>query len=535
MNCQKIIAILIVLSMLFSLAACNDASNDGTDPNMHEQEKYVMADDLVEMTVDWTVDSADRRSAKFENVVFAGDIVDDWAEQVVADMAAYQKGSPAVEYADLDEISALASNDLIVLSDGLFSLLGGKSAAEYAGQLEETVYQIIDEAGEDAVILVTGLPYISAQALGDIPMERVAEYNAAIRAVAMGADVLYANIYRAQSQAAWAQAEDGMSFSDVGNILVAGEVLQRLMRACTCLAVDGLNELTKSAMQVKAPTKEALQAFCNAQDAEQMRDALSNNRLGVDLDLFRSLDTTGCQLVYEELVKMDRSNAVNYMIADLLVNIATMRTIGNREALDWVEIPFKTYVSVGDSITQGCMAINERTDSWVAHLGELISEAQGKKVTQINRGIGGTKMSTPHQHYPAAKDTVQQYIVSLNPDLITIAYGINDFHAGTTLKTFMEDYRNYLQEVVESCPNAVIIVCGLLYKGNDQDGKRVREWNDAIREMAEEFGVIYCDTYNDMYGINWLLADGLHPNNAGYRVMASTVFRTLCENVNMAE
>ena len=57
----------------------------------------------------------------------------------------------------------------------------------------------------------------------------------------------------------------------------------------------------------------------------------------------------------------------------------------------------------------------------------------------------------------------------------------------------------------------------------------------AIREMAEEFGVVYCDTYNDMYGINWLLADGLHPNNAGYRVMASTVFRTLCENVNMAE
>lgn len=534
MKHKRIVAVLIILTMVLGLVACNNTNND-ENPNTQERGVYMVPDSLLEMTVGWMADSADRRSVKFENAVFAGDIVDDWAQQVVTEMGAYQKAIPAVEYADMDEPSVLAEYDLIVLSDGLFSLLGGKPAAEHAAQLEAFVYQLIDEIEDDAVILLTGVPYISAEALGDIPVERIAEYNAAIRAVAMGADVLYANIYRAQGQAAWAQAEDGMSFSDVGNILVAGEVLQCLMRACTCLAVDGLNELTKSALKIKKPTEEALQAFCDAQDAEQMQEALLNDRLGADLGLFKSLSTTACLQVCEELVKTDRSNVPNYMVVDLLINIATMNTIGNREALDWVEVPFKTYVSVGDSITQGYMAINERTDAWVAQLGELISDAQGKKVTQINRGIGGTKMSTPHQHYPAAKETVQRYIVSLNPDLITIAYGINDFHAGTTLKTFMSDYRNYLQEVIDSCPDAVIVVCGLLYKGNDQDSKKVREWNEAIREMTEEFDLIYCDTYNDMYGVNWLLADGLHPNNAGYRVMASTVFRTLCEYVNMAE
>ena len=144
-------------------------------------------------------------------------------------------------------------------------------------------------------------------------------------------------------------------------------------------------------------------------------------------------------------------------------------------------------------------------------------------------------MCTEHQHFPAAKDTVQQYIVPLKPDLVTVAYGINDFHAGTTLDTFLTDYRAYLEELTDSCPDAVVIVCGLCCKGNDQDSTRVREWNKALRELVEEFGLIYCETYDDMYGVNWILADGLHPNNAGYRMIASTVFRVLNENVNLSE
>ena len=223
------------------------------------------------------------------------------------------------------------------------------------------------------------------------------------------------------------------------------------------------------------------------------------------------------------------------MLADLLVNLAAAKTVGERTPMERAKAGFQTYVAVGDSITEGCMAIHARTDSWVAHLSELISAAQGFELNTTNRGIGGTKMCTEHQHFPAAKDTVQQYIVPLNPDLVTVAYGINDFHAGTTLDTFLNDYRAYLEELTDSCPDAVVIVCGLCCKGNDQDSTRVREWNKALRELVEEFGLIYCETYDDMYGVNWILADGLHPNNAGYRMIASTVFRALNENVNLSE
>lgn len=523
------ILLVVVFAVSLGLTACGSGSE-----RRGKQEEYTLDKGLTEMTVNWTAASGDRRSEKFGSVVFAGDVVDDWAEDLTAEIAAYQKSTPKVKYADMDEISLMAEHDLIILSDGLIQLKGGKSAAEYAGTLEALIYQLLDQIQEDAVILVTSLPYISPSSLGEIPQQRVAEYNASIRAVAMGANVLYANIYRAQSQMPWAMGGDGMSMSDTGNILAAGEVLQRLMRGCSCLTVDGRNDLTVSAIKTTVPGDDALQSFRDAQNGEQMRQALLDTRLGVDLDLFRSLDTPLQQQVCQALAESDRSAAANYMIADILVNTAVVEALGERKALDWPTVPFKTYVAVGDSITEGCMATDKRTDVWVAHLAEMISAAQGQKVTLLNRGIGGTKMSTVHQHYPAAKDTVQQYIAAADPDLITIAYGINDFHAGTTLNTFIGDYQNYLQEVVDSCPNAVIMVCGLLYKGNDQDSAKVRAWNDAIREMAESFGLIYCETYYDMYGVNWLLADGLHPNNAGYRVMGSTAFRTLCEKVNLS-
>ena len=532
MKRKRICALLLAAALLAGAAGCAAQEPTPTEP---EQTSYVMDEGLLTMTVDWTADTRDRRSERFESAVFAGDLVDAWATQLVNEITLYQKTALAVKNADPEEISELAQHDLIVLSDGLLALLSGTSASEYAGAVEARLYELLDTAKENAVIVLTSLPYLSPEALGTVPAERVLEYNAALRAVAMGANVLYADLYRAQSQTAWSQAADGMSLGTIGNILATGEVLQTLMRACTCLCQDGANPLTTSAISAAAPTEAALQAFREAATAEELEKTLQEAHLGVSLSLYKSMDTAGRAQTVETLLAADRSIAENYMLADLLVNLAAAKTLGERTPMERAETGFQTYVAVGDSITEGCMAIHARTDSWVAHLSELISAAQGFELNTTNRGIGGTKMCTEHQHFPAAKDTVQQYIVPLNPDLVTVAYGINDFHAGTTLDTFLADYRAYLEELTGSCPDAVVIVCGLCCKGNDQDSMRVREWNKALRELVEEFGLIYCETYDDMYGVNWILADGLHPNNAGYRMIASTVFRVLNENVNLSE
>ena len=64
------------------------------------------------------------------------------------------------------------------------------------------------------------------------------------------------------------------------------------------------------------------------------------------------------------------------------------------------------------------------------------------------------------------------------------------------------------------------------------DAAGIKEWNAGIKALAEEFGYIYVDTYYDMRGVEWLLDDGLHPTNAGYRVLANSL--CLSADVNAA-
>lgn len=475
--------------------------------------------------------SADRRSEPFGKVVFAGDIVRGWDAVLLSDIAAYQNKTPETATVAWSKEAILAENgNLIVLSDGVGAMLGGTSAQEYAQSLGTLIAALKQESSAGTVILVTGLPYIKGQ-----DTELCAEYNAAIRAVAMEHNVLYANLYRAQSQTVWT-LDENLDPSESGKQLAAGEILQELLRSCSCLAVNATTELKISASAPVEKTETALGAFRAAADADAMRKAVEDAHLGADLDLYLGFSTVVQQKVIEALLALDRSGIDSFEKADKVINAVSMKIgLENRREI-FSGAPFATYVAVGDSISYGETSVNKATDGWVPLLAALVRQAQGQPMQLINKAISGTRMCTitDNKMFPAAKDTVQEYIVANNPDLITISYGINDLHAGTSLDEFITTYRGYLTEVTEGCPNAVIIVCSLSAKGGDADSGTLKIWNAAIKSLAEEFGLIYNDSYNDTRGVEWLLSDGLHPTNAGYRVMANAAFRTLCAYVDLS-
>ena len=316
---------------------------------------------------------------------------------------------------------------------------------------------------------------------------------------------------------------------------MAGEVLQELLRTCTCLAVNATTELKVVTSSPATKTQVALTAFCTAANVDAMKKAILDAHLGADLDLFLGFSTPVQDQIIQALLELDRTGIKSFETADMIINVTSMRVgiESRREILGGA--PFGVYVAVGDSISHGETAVNKATDGWVPLFAELVRQAQGAPIRLINKAISGTRMCTvtDNKMFPAAKDTVQEYIVSNNPDLITISYGINDLHAGTSLKEFIATYRNYLTEVVQGCPDALIIVCGLSAKGGDADSAILLKWNAAIKELAEEFNLIYNDSYQDIRGVEWLLSDGLHPSNAGYRVMANAVFRTLSAYVDL--
>ena len=475
--------------------------------------------------------SADRRSEPFGKVVFAGDFIRQWDETLISDIVAYQNKTPETALVDWNKDAILAEQGhLIILSDGVTAMMNGTSAADYAALLNDLLAELKQESGMGTVILVTGLPYIQGT-----DTQLCAEYNAAIRAVAMDQNVLYANLYRAQSQAVWTLDED-LNPTESGKRLAAGEVLQELLRSCSCLAVNATTEVKIAATAPAEKTQAALDAFRAAADADALKKALLDAHLGADLDLYQGFSTGVQEKVVLALLALDRSGVNSFEAADLMINATAMKVGRENRREIRGGAPFGVYVAVGDSISYGETAVNKVTDGWVPLLAELIRQAQGAPMQLINKAISGTRMCTitDNKMFPAAKDTVQEYIVSNNPDLITISYGINDLHAGTSLDEFITTYRGYLTEVTQGCPDALIIVCGLSAKGGDADSGTLKTWNTAIKELAEEFNLIYNDSYNDTRGVEWLLSDGLHPTNAGYRVMAAAAFRTLCAHVDLS-
>ncbi len=473
--------------------------------------------------------SPDLRSEPFGNVVAAGDLSGNWIDALLTDIGEYQNKTPALSRVALTAQAIQAAQaDLILIADGMTDAESGVSAEAHAAALAQLLQALRANSSADTVIVVTGLPYSNK-----IDASLCSAYNAAIRSVASQQNVLYADLYRAQSQSDATVNADG-TLSEIGSLLAAGEVLRELLRNCTCLAVNATTEIKVTATAPIARTDAALDAFRTACTTESMREALEDAHLGANISLYRGFSRTVREKVVDALLALDRSKINDFEAADALINAVSMQ-IGQDNPRFVVGRTFRTYVAVGDSISYGETAVDKVHDGWVPRLAALIEQAQGQPLTLCNKAISGTRMCTvtDNRMFPAAKDTVQEYILDNDPDLITISYGINDLHAGTTLDEFITTYRAYLTQVTQGCPNAVILVCGLSAKGGDADSGTLQAWNAAIQTLAEEFGLIYNDSYQDTRGVEWLLSDGLHPTNAGYRVMANAAFRTLCAHVDL--
>lgn len=464
----------------------------------------------------------DCRSLPFSRVVFAGDFVGNWADILLSDLEEFQSAPPKSVVTAMDAGEIIRScGDLIVLSGGIAEHSSGIPAEDYAASVRTLIRQLQSSAPLGAVILVTGLP-------------NAPDYNAAIRAAAGESDVLYAPVDAALGTAPWAwHPETGLT--STGQLLTAGAVLQTLMRNCTCLAVNAVTQLQVTMMTPKEKSLPALNALRTAEDLEAMEKAVESAALGADLALYRSLDTASQAKVLETLLSQNRSGVADHIAADALINRTVLQVLAENPPAFFTGAPFTTYVAVGDSVSAGEVTANRATEGWVPRFAALVSDAQGQEVRLINNAISGTRMCTITDNlvFPAAKDTVQDYIVSHQPDLLTIAYGFNDINAGTTLEEFIDTYRAYLTELRNSCPDTVVVICSIYATPGDQNGATIRRWNEALKALAEEFGLIYADTYYDILGSGWLIADGVHPTCAGHRVMADAIFRTLCGHVDL--
>jgi len=176
-------------------------------------------------------------------------------------------------------------------------------------------------------------------------------------------------------------------------------------------------------------------------------------------------------------------------------------------------------VFMGDSIT----------DMWV--LPQFGGFFPGKPY--LGRGIGG--QTTPQMLLRFRAD-----VIALRPKVVVILAGTNDI-AGSTGPITLEETEGNLASMAELArANGIRVVLSSVMPvsnyGHDREGhpidmrikrppEKILELNTWIKKYAAEKGHVYLDYFSVMVDDEGLLkkeisADGLHPNAAGYAVMA---------------
>jgi len=180
-------------------------------------------------------------------------------------------------------------------------------------------------------------------------------------------------------------------------------------------------------------------------------------------------------------------------------------------------------VFMGNSITQG----------WIKQVPEFFAGRQ-----YINRGIGG-------QTTPQMLIRFRQDVIHLRPKVVVILAGINDI-AGNTGPSTLEMIEDNLRSMTELAQaNGIqVVLCSVLpafdfpWRPGQEPAAKVVELNKRIQAYASTKGAVYCDFFTAMAdernGLPGELSkDGVHPNRAGYDIMAPLVEKAIARALLM--
>ncbi len=171
-----------------------------------------------------------------------------------------------------------------------------------------------------------------------------------------------------------------------------------------------------------------------------------------------------------------------------------------------------TIVCFGDSITAG-YAVRRGFPSFL--LESLRQRFPDSKIEMINSGISGDTSQDGLSRLDWA-------VLSYEPDLVTINFGINDCVLGLSLEE-LEMVRR-----IRAGPDSEILLLSSQPLESPPYDQRVLDYYQTVERVAKEMNVGFVDVYGAWMKrvrvgmpLDSLILPGLdHPNEAGYRIIA---------------
>ena len=186
-----------------------------------------------------------------------------------------------------------------------------------------------------------------------------------------------------------------------------------------------------------------------------------------------------------------------------------------------------TFVAIGDSTIEGIGATH--SEKSFAHLIFEVLRQENKHAKYHNLGKSGAKVI----------DVLKAQLadaLDLKPNLVLISVGANDLRHRTKLSDFERDI-GYLVETFKNRTGAKVIINSIPDLSHLKVipffvrfyvRSQVKKFNSILQKQAELHNAIYVDLHRGSRLLakkypEMISADGLHPSDIGYAVLATAV------------
>lgn len=181
-----------------------------------------------------------------------------------------------------------------------------------------------------------------------------------------------------------------------------------------------------------------------------------------------------------------------------------------------------TIVAYGDSITAG-YAVRRGFPSFWKEM--LVQKYPGVGIEMINSGVSGDTTMDGLARLDWA-------VLSYEPELVTINFGINDCVYGLGLEEFEANLVEMIRRIRAGSASEILLLSSQPLETPPYD-RLVKDYYHVIERVANEMDVGFVDVYaawtervRQGTSLNSLIIPGLdHPNEAGYRIIAEELMK----------
>lgn len=176
----------------------------------------------------------------------------------------------------------------------------------------------------------------------------------------------------------------------------------------------------------------------------------------------------------------------------------------------------KKLVVLGDSLTEGIGV--SKDSAYPALVEKKIHESGKKEWTVVNAGVSGSTTASVMGRL--------KWLFKSKPDLLLIVMGANDGLRGLKVD---ESEKNLAQAIEFAQAQKVPVVLGGLYVPPNYGKDYTEKFKKMYQELAKKYKTPLIPFVLDKVAGDpkYNQADGIHPNEAGHKIIAETVYQEI--------